>query len=854
MRLTIAFLLFILLIGIGIAAAQQPVTFKLTALPHTHSVQVVGSFNNWSKTADPMSDPDGDGTWEATLTLEPGDYEYRFLIDDMIWIKDPDNSSWGGEYSNSILRVTGPEQPDLKNLKPDSKKIISTSLVNEDNTPPVVDAGYTMIAALNSTVYLNSGCCYDPDHDPIRGYTWKLLAKPAGSRVKLNHDNHPFPDFKPDRVGRYVFSLQIADGKTKSNLDSVDVYAFIKRDYPVEFNLSDSAFAAVYEAAIESVAVAGEFNRWSATANPMSDYNHDGVWTAWLELDPGEYEYKFVVNGEHWITDPNNPVKVPDGWNGSNSVITASLNLAPVINVKSTFGPGKTIFDASASYSKMGSQLNYFWYQDINNPQRFDLPATEKISFPTPQKPGTYYYYLVVTDQHGVSSRQTVVLNVDKGLVKIRDFSDSPDWARDAIVYEVFVRKYSSEGNLKGLINKVPYLKTLGINCIWLMPIWEGPTSHGYGPSNFFEIEQDYGTMDDFKQLIETAHQAGIRIILDFIANHTSDQHPYFLSAYDNPDSAFRDWYRWHPGEKPGYYRYQFHNDWDTLPNLNYENPNVRWYIISAAAFWAKLGVDGFRCDVAWGVPYDFWKLFRRSLKNINADFLIIDEVLPRSPAYHKDQFDMSYDTDFYGNLLDVMNGRKPLSAIDYGLNKTQKNYPSYTLDFRYIENHDMDRFIKQFGRNRTKLAAALLLTIPGTPLIYYGQEIGLTEKTPVMDWNRQDLPLFEFYKKMIYLRRHSISWRRGEMIKVPTNAEQSVYAYIRKTKNESFFIVLNFGNELAGCQFLFPGGVIKNDREEKLDLENALTSERVLVPFIRSNNIKLKLAAESAYIFRLLN
>ncbi len=929
MRKTIGLFLFIFLICGKRAEAQEQVTFKLLTLPNTNSVHLVSDFNNWSKTANPLSDPDGDATWEATLILEPGAYQYRFLINDMIWIKDPENSNWGGEYSNSILRVKSPAQPELKNLKPAYGTTIITSnltieaqyldgirkhgldisstkvllngkaqkysyhqksgkiecylsqiedgeysieiqardlagnqassihsyfIVNNDNKSPIVDAGYTIIAAVNSTVYLNRGNCYDPDHDPIHRYNWKLTAKPEGSSAKLNDDDIPFPYFKPDQIGRYVFSLQIDDGKTNSNIDSVDVYALIKRDYPVEFSLSDSAFAAIYEIAIESVSVAGEFNRWSGTTNPMSDYNHDGVWTAWLNLDPGEYEYKFVVNGEHWITDPNNPVKVPDGWNGFNSVITASLNLAPVIDVKSSFGPGKIIFDASASYSKMGSKLNYFWYQDINNPQRSDLHSAKKISFPTPTKPGTYYYYLVVTAQHSVSSQHTLVLNVNTSMVKIRDFSDSPDWAKDAIVYEVFVRKFTPKGDLKGLIDKVPYLKTLGINCIWLMPIWEGPTSHGYGPSDFFEIEQDYSTMDDFKQLITTVHQAGIRIILDFIANHTSDQHPYFLSAYHNPFSAFRDWYRWHPKEKVGYYSYEFHNHWDTLPNLNYENPTVRQYIISVAEFWAKLGVDGFRCDVAWAVPHDFWKLFRCSLKNINPDFLLIDEVLPRSPAYHKDQFDMSYDTDFYGNLLDVMNGRKPLSAIDYGLKKTQKNYPSYTLDFRYIENHDMDRFIQQFGLKRTKLAAALLLTISGTPLIYYGQEIGLTEKTPTMKWNKHTDSLFEFYKKLIHLRRYGLSLRRGEMIKVPTNSEQSIYAYIRKTENESFFIVLNFGNNLENCQLLFPDGVIKEDQKGQLDLENALTSERVLVPFIRTNQIKLRLDAESVYIFRLLN
>ena len=914
---------------VNIVWAQQNITLKLKPISSVQSVHVVGDFNEWSKTANRLHDKDGDGIWETTISLEPGEYQYRFLINDLIWIKDPENPLWGGDHSNSILWIKSPQQPLLKNLKPEYGTVIRSSnftieaqyidgiekhgidientrvllndqfqkyrynkkldkiecfipqiedgeyfleihasdrrgnlarpvksyfIVNSVNHPPVVDAGYTIIAGVNSNVKMTSGIYYDPDEDPMRDYEWKLIAKPDKSETELKGANTPFANCKPDQVGRYVFTLRISDGQCWSDLDSVDVYAFTRRDYAVEFSLSDSSFAEISESSIDSVSVAGEFNRWSAVASPMNDCDHDGTWSTWIKLDPGEYEYKFVVNGKHWIADPINPREVPDGWNGFNSVISTSLDLIPVLDVKAKLGVEKIIFDASNSYSKLGRKLNYFWYQDINNPQRFNLPAEEKISIQIPPKSGAYYFYLIVADEFGISSRKTIVLNVEKEIVKIRDFSDSPDWAKDAIIYEIFVRRFAPHGDLSGLIQKIPYLKKLGINCIWLMPIWEGPTSHGYGPSEFFKIEKDYGTLADFEKLIQQAHQAGIRVILDFVANHTSDQHRYFLSAYHNPASSFRDWYRWHSSDRSAYYSYEFHNDWDTLPNLNYENPNVRRYIIEAAEFWAKLGVDGFRCDVAWGVPHDFWKLFRRSLKNINSDFLIIDEVLPRSPDYHKDEFDMSYDTDFYGNLLDVMNGRKPLSAIDYGLRKTQKNYPSYTLDFRYIENHDMDRFISMFGMNKTKLAAALLLTIPGTPLIYYGQEIGLKEKTPLMEWKKQNSPLFEFYNKLILLRRHHVCLRRGEMIKVFTNADECVYAYLRMTNNESFLIALNFGQKLEDCQILFPDNCIKQHQAQELRLENMMTSEQISICFIQTNRVKLNLNAETAYVFKIFN
>ena len=911
-----------------IISAGQPISFTLKAAPSTNSVHLVGDFNGWSKTANPMFDRNGDGKWETTINLEPGSYQYRFLLDSVKWIKDPLNLHWTGEFSNSILWVKHPQEPELKNIKPEMGSVIRSAhleieadyidgigqpgidlhgttillnqapqkfifnkalgkiecslagladgeyyfeihaqdlagnkarlissffIVNHSNQAPIADAGHTIIASVAAMVHLNSGVSYDPDQDPLQKYEWKMISSPAGSVATLEQGNSPSPFFIADKIGRYVVTLRVSDGNVWSQPDSVDVHAIVRRDCPVEFSLSDSVFQTQYGAAIGQAAVAGEFNNWSATENLMHDSDRDGAWTTQISLDPGEYEYKFVVNGAQWIPDPENPVQVPDGWNGYNSVMSASSNFAPIVDVKTTCAAGKISFDASGSHSRNGTALSYVWRQDIKNPRRFDLAPQQKISFPVPEKQGTYFFYLDVTDQQDVRAQKTFMLNVNNEITKVMDFSESPEWAKDAIIYEVFVRKFTPEGNLQALTNKIPYLKTLGINCIWLMPIWDGPTSHGYGPSSFFDIEPDYGTLDDFKNFVERAHQSGIRVILDFIANHTSDQHPYFLSAYQNPSSPFRDWYRWQPKpEDVGYYRYEFHNDWDTLPNLNYENLNVRRYILDAATHWAQLGVDGFRCDVAWGVPHDFWKLLRRSLKAINPEFLLINEVLPRSPKYHHDEFDMSYDTDFYGNLLDVMNGRKPLAAIDYGLKKTEKNYPAHAQDFRYIENHDMERFIRQFGMRRTKLAATLLLTIPGTPLIYYGQETGLEEMTPPMVWENQNDSLFSFYQTIIQLRRNYSALRRGDMVNAATNRDESVYAYVRKDSQATFLIILNFSKSVAECQLSFPEGIVELPLPGRLIADDVVSSEKAPLDFDAAGKLNIKLEPETPYLFRL--
>ena len=926
----LSFFLIIFLFSQHTLCAQQLVKFSLRAPKNTQSVAVVGNFNNWNKNAHPMLDEDGDGTWETEISLPPGVYQYRFLLNGTRWIKDPQNPLWSGPYSNSTLYVTATNAPQLTNLKPATGSVLrhgsvtirvdyrtdwrkippdakhstislngekldfvfnekesrievfpgklkdgeyllkmdirdslgnaippvtSYFIVNVVNAPPVADAGFTTISAVNSSVTLNSGVSYDPDREPLQKFRWKMIRKPAHSNAKLKNARSPFPTFVPDKVGRYIFTLQLSDGKTHSNIDTVDVYSFVRHDYPVKFEIADSIFFRQFEQSIDSVSVAGEFNNWSANATPLYDYNHDGVWTTWVNLDPGEYEYKFVVNGKHWIPDPQNNRKVPDGWNGYNSVIASTKNLAPIISVQQRFAPGKIVLDAAKSQAQMGDALEFLWFQDINNPQRFELRSSPTLEIPQPKQNGTYYFYLVARDKYGNTSQETIALFVEKGTAKIANFNQTPDWARDAIVYEIFPRKFHPDGSLRGIIEKLPYLKSLGINCIWLMPVWEGPTEHGYGPSDFFRIESDYGTMNDFRELLHKAHASGIRVLMDFVANHTSDQHPYFVSAFQNRFSAFRDWYHWKDeAAENSIYSYEFHNDWDTLPNLNYENPNVRRYVLDAAKFWAHIGVDGYRCDVAWGVPHDFWKRFRRELKQINPDILLIDEVLPRSPAYHRDEFDMSYDTDFYGNVLDVLQKKKPLTAIEYGLRKTEKNYPGNTLDFRYLENHDLERFVKSFGVHKTKLAATLLLTVPGTPLIYYGQEIGLTEKTPFMDWDAVGNELYRFYQKLILLRREHNCFRRGKMIKIPTDHEQDIYAYVRFTEKEQFLVVLNFGEAIAQCRFAIPNQISFFKSAGKLTLRDALGYETVPMKFIDPSHFQMSLPAGTGKIFRLYN
>jgi glycosidase len=212
--------------------------------------------------------------------------------------------------------------------------------------------------------------------------------------------------------------------------------------------------------------------------------------------------------------------------------------------------------------------------------------------------------------------------------------------------------------------------------------------------------------------------------------------------------------------------------------------------MLEVAKFWMARGVDGFRCDAAWGVPHSFWKSLRKELKIFNTEFLLIDEVLPRHPSFHDFEFDASYDTDFYGNLLDLFNGRKSLKGFVYGVKKTKFNYPGETIDLRYIENHDMPRMIKQFGKERAMLAGALLLLSPGMPLIYYGQEIGMKETRPLMDWSavKNENEFIGLYRELINFRKN---------IELGAKDKDVIYTVVNdnllKIENSRYLAVFNF-------------------------------------------------------------
>ena len=349
-------------------------------------------------------------------------------------------------------------------------------------------------------------------------------------------------------------------------------------------------------------------------------------------------------------------------------------------------------------------------------------------------------------------------------------------WWNDAVFYEIFVRSFYDSngdgiGDLNGLIQKLDYLNDgnpntntdLGVTALWLMPIYPSPSYHGYDVTDYYLVNPQYGTLGDFKRLLREAHKRGIRVVIDFVMNHTSSEHPWFKQA-QNPQSSKRNWYLWadtdpggvgpwgetiwHPSAQGGYYYGVFS---DGMPDLNYKNPDVVTEMEKVTRFWLQeMGADGLRVDGARYIVEDgkvladskgnheWFKQFRTFYKGIKPDALTVGEVWTTNDAVTKyvqgDQLDLAFNFDLSASLVSsARSGSADAARLNLAI--AAKLLPaSHAANF--LTNHDMNRVMGELGNdvNKAKRAATLLFTAPGTPFVYYGEELGQLGKKPDED------------------------------------------------------------------------------------------------------------------------
>ena len=371
----------------------------------------------------------------------------------------------------------------------------------------------------------------------------------------------------------------------------------------------------------------------------------------------------------------------------------------------------------------------------------------------------------------------------------------SPDWAKDAVIYEVYIRSYSPEGDFNGLTNDLPRLREMGINCIWLMPIFpigeakrKGSLGSPYSILDYKAVNPEFGTEDDFRDLIEKAHALGIKVILDIACNHTAWDN-YLIT--EHPD--------WYTRNKEGEI-VSPNDDWTDVADLNYDNNDLREYMWNILEYWVQeYDVDGYRMDVAELIPDDFWNIALSRSQNIKPDLLILAEG--SHPRLHLNGFHLTYAWNtcwiFYKILRYGASARKLYDVLE----KEHYRYPSNSLRMRFSENHDLKRVTGFLGIQEAKVAAVLTFTLPGIPMIYAGQEVGATEKPPlfeksVVDWEKPDRGFYELYSALIKLREDYPVLRYGKYIPVKNSQPKHIFSFARVDSNKSILIVVNMSSK----------------------------------------------------------
>ncbi|MEP1779919.1 alpha-amylase family glycosyl hydrolase [Reichenbachiella sp.] len=458
-----------------------------------------------------------------------------------------------------------------------------------------------------------------------------------------------------------------------------------------------------------------------------------------------------------------------------------------------------------------------------------------------------------------------------------------------AVFYEIFVQSFADSdgdgiGDINGMTSKLDYLKDLGIDAIWLMPMSPSPSYHKYDVTDYLGIHPDYGTIEDFKAFIQAAHQKNIKVVMDFVINHSGYDHPWFQNAMQGKNAKYRDYYvwadkdsiveqmakkvtsfdsdnirQWHPvnGDSTKEHYYGFF--YGGMPDLNYDNPAVRAEMYEAGKFWlTDVGVDGFRLDAAKHIYPDdraedshaFWKEFKTEMEKINPDVYLIGEVWAdaNTASPYAAGFTSLFNFDRAFSILESINKERVVAANIAGhsyqidstanladvINTSLPWFEKYNQNFveaSFLSNHDQNRVASVLGNDQSKikLAASMLFTLPGTPYIYYGEEIGMlglkpdenirepmvwdadeldgartswmqpvyttaTSVEPAMKQVRDDQSLLSHYKSLISLKKRDV-FSLGDIQNLDFGT-YNIVAFTRNYGETSAAVVHNLSNQ----------------------------------------------------------
>ncbi len=455
-------------------------------------------------------------------------------------------------------------------------------------------------------------------------------------------------------------------------------------------------------------------------------------------------------------------------------------------------------------------------------------------------------YFFEFTDMHGEKAyygnyefSKECITNIDRMFdcpqnLREEEMFEVPEWAANKVVYQIFPSRYAASqpvdkelwykapitftdnlhGDIRGIIDHLDYIRDLGIDVIYLTPIFKSDSSHKYDTIDYYQIDPSFGTAEDLRELVQKAHQYGMKVVLDAVFNHTGRDFFAFKDILENKEkSKYLDWYFIdkfpldnESGQAPNFKCFGYYSG---MPKLNLKNPEVEKYVTDVACYWIKeCDIDGWRMDVGDEISHYFWKHFRRAVKAVKKDALIIGEIWHYAGDFLEgDEWDTVMNYPFYLNLIDLLADEKiGVSRFiqNLGYMKGRLNKKCYPLMWNLIDSHDTARFLHLCNnKQKLHLAAAFQLLMPGMPMIYYGDELAMPGANDPdcrrgMYWDEEyrDNEMLEWYKRLIQVRRTHACIVEGELAETITRDEDGTIVLIRKNTEETVALIFNCSND----------------------------------------------------------
>ncbi len=621
----------------------------------------------------------------------------------------------------------------------------------------------------------------------------------------------------------------------------------------VAFQTVSHEFVYVADRARSSVSVAGTFNGWNQGANPMQSDTDRKTWRAKVDLKPGRIEYKFVLDGTEWITDPK-AVKNQDDGNGN---VNSVLMLLPADYARPAVRGDGTLARSALEHRTNAPSFNFdkgkltltlrtragdiesVKVKAAGSPYLMerqsgdDLYETYRVRVPWSGKGDLEYVFLI--NEGGVQTYGQGGLGDTHGFkIVAKNFKPfvTPNWVDGRVFYQIFPERFANGdktndpsgtlpwgsepkyfnymgGDLAGILQKADYLEKLGVGGIYLNPIFEGPSNHGYETSDYLKVAGRFGTNDLFASLVKNYQSRGMRVVLDGVFNHTATDFAAFADIRKNEEkSKYSGWYwvKSYPVKVQDPPNYTAWFNFPSMPKVNLSNPDARKYFLSIPGFWKKTAnIDGWRLDVANEVDPGYWMDFRKAVKAADPNGWIVGEVWGDGSAWLAgDQWDSIMGYQFRDAALRFVAEGK-ITPTEF-LDRLMRTYDSYAPQvsrnlMSLLSSHDTPRFLTLCGGDHelAKLGAALQMTWPGSPSIYYGEEIGMKggadpDNRRCMEWDqaRTGNDMLAFYTKVITLRMQTQVLKTGEPVVLATNDQDQTLAFARVEGNQAAIVAAN--------------------------------------------------------------